>query len=334
MKGFVQIILSSLYIYSSNISWAVLSYPSKDPELNSLNVASPSLTSEYWISTFKAYARPVFEGNFPSWAEYSSLSAYDDFGVLIPGSSYNSAQTGFENGTIDLLRDVDDSFLSRPYAVIHRVYRPPGRNESLQDNEKFKVTVYNYIQPVATEEEARNNGKQLESQLQKSLGKIHADFYSDTRLYKPSSGNMPGLFGNGDAIYLITSPSRQRVGLRINGILGNQPEWIKYIGYMTTDMYTTATSDGYELQWNQPYSIFIFKAGYDPEKYGYNASDKDNHVIYWNEGAIFPTVVLRIIDVSCSTGDCKYNLQEDSYIPPTVCQLSLKELYPIEIKYF
>ena len=37
------------------------------------------------------------------------------------------------------------------------------------------------------------------------------------------------LFCNEDAIYLITSPSRQKVGLKISGILGNQPNWIKYI---------------------------------------------------------------------------------------------------------
>ena len=65
MKAFIQIILKSLYIYSSNTSWAILSYPSKNQTLNALNVASPSLTTEYWISSFKAYDRPIFEGSFP-----------------------------------------------------------------------------------------------------------------------------------------------------------------------------------------------------------------------------------------------------------------------------
>ena len=90
MKDFVQIILSSLYIYSSNISWAVLSYPSTNPELNSLNVASPSLTSEYWISTFKAYARPVFEGQFPF-----SCGRLRTGTVLAHVVLYRTAQTAF-----------------------------------------------------------------------------------------------------------------------------------------------------------------------------------------------------------------------------------------------
>jgi hypothetical protein len=332
MKAFIQIILKSLYIYSSNTSWAILSYPSKNQTLNALNVASPSLTTEYWISSFKAYDRPIFEGSFPDWAEYSSLSAYDDRGMPIPGSSVNTAQ--FQSGSIDLLKYVDDSLISQPYAVIHRVYRPPGHDASLQDNEKFNVTLRGYTQDALTEEEARDNGKQLQAELQKSLGKIHADFYSDTKLYKPSTKFMPGLFPNSDAIYLICSPSRGYIGLRIDGILGDQKEWIEFIGFMATDLYTTATDDSLELSWNQPYSLFIMRGEYDPKDYGYDPKDSTQHVLYWNQGAIFPTVVLRIIDVSCSLGDCEYDLGGDAYVSPLRCRRNLGSIYPKKVTYF
>ena len=334
MQVFLQFILSVVYTYSSGLSWAVLSYPSSNPQNNSLNVASPSLSSEYWISTFTAGERPVFVGSFPPWAEYSSLSAYDDRGVLIDGSTVNSFQNS--NGTIDLLAGVDNSQLSRPYAVIHRVYRPANRTECLQDNEKFKVLSGSEVpQPTATESQARDNGKRLEPELQKTLGKIHADLRPNRDLYKPSSRTMPGLFPNSDAIYLVSSPSRKTTGMRVSGCFVDSTEStsVKYLGYTTTDMYTTATHASYEVLRGGCYDIFVMKGLVDPSEYGYDPGNSSQSVIYWNVGAIFPTLVLRIVDVSCSLGQCSYVLNQSRYVPPAECRAALGRIYPGQLRF-
>jgi len=333
MKTFLQVILNSLYIYSSNISWSVLSYPSTDPVKNSLNVASPSLTSEYWISTFKSNDRPIFCGSFPEWVEYSSLSAYDDNGIVIQNSSVNSYQI-LNYSCINLLEDVSDQSLSRPYAVIHRVYRSPIHPQSLQPSEKFSISLNNKTQALATEEQARNSGKQLESELQKTVGKDHSDIFSNTKLYKPSERHLSGLFPNEDALYLITSPTRNKSCIRIQSCLGDELPWIKYIGFITTDMYTTATSGTVELKWRTCYTLFVTRPTYSTLSCGYDSKNKTHYSLLWDVGVIFPTLVMRIIDISCSMGECRYGINNITHmISSSRCQNILGSLYPNKITF-
>jgi len=327
MQVVLQFILSMLYEYSAGLSWAVLSYPSADPRTNCLNVASPSLSSEYWISTFRPYDRPVFVGVFPAWAEYSSLSAYDSQGEPIPGTTVSSAQT--TGGTIDLMAGVANvSAFELPYAVIHRVYRPPNRTQCLRDSEKFEVRLGGVAQPLASETQARDSGKELEPQLQKALGKIHPDIRPDTPFYKPSTRDFPGLFPNADATYLVSSPSRQTAGMRIEGCRPDAAPWIKYLGFMTTDLYTTATDASMEV--HGCYTVFAMTLGEDPASYGYDAANASQHLITWNAD-VFPTLVMRIVDVSCSLGACKYDLNQSHYVPWWECEAILGDVYPTTI---
>lgn len=336
MQGVLQFILSTLYTYSSGVSWAVLSYPSSDPQINSLNVASPSLTSEYWISTFRAYDRPVFTGSFPAWAEYSSLSAYDDTGSPIVGSSVNSFQ--IPSGTIDLMEHVDDTKLSRSYAVILRVYRPPNRTECLRDSEKFQVFSGGspQPQPVAPNDQAADNGKLLEPELQEELGKIHPDLRPNRDPYKPSSRTLIDLFPNPDAFYLVSSPARKTPGIRLEGCFpsNNASQWVQYFGYMTTDTFTTATQATYEVPRSTCYDLFVMKGASDPSKYGYSALNTSQQLIYWNVGAVFPTLVLRVVDVSCSLGQCDaYGLKGRRYFSSRECRVILGTLYPTRVTF-
>lgn len=327
MQNALQLILSTLYAYSSGVSWSILSYPSSNLDLNCLNVASPSFTSEYWITTFKANTRPVFGGTFPDWAEYSSLSAYDDQGLLIPGSAVNSFDLT-PRATIDLMNGVDSEYLTRPYAVIHRVYRPPGRTQGLLPREKFNVYVNGTMQLMATEVQARSNGKQLQPELQEALGKSHPDIRPNYDMYKPSDHTLPGLFPNSDALYLVSSPSHSTVGVRLEGCLADDVPWVKYLGYMTTDMYTTATGGTYEVGTAECYVLYVTKAHIDPSDYGYDPTNDTHHTLRWTPETLFPTLVLRIVDTSCSMGHCKYLMNHSYYTPPTRCASILGGLYP------
>ena len=325
---YITAILRSLYYYSSGISWSVLSYPSHNPILNSLNVASPSLTSEYWISTFKEDDTPIFQGRFPEWAEYSSLSAYDDRGLLIPNTSVSSDQVGFGFINLDLMANI--SYNSKGFSVIHRIYRPPGDKNTIF--EKFKVFNNGVEQPVAGTDTARKNGQILQPDLEKALGKNRQTTITGIDLYKPSDRELPGLFSNYDAIYLVAGPTRLNSGLVISGNLGPPKTWIKHVGFMTTDLYTTVTYDSIELSWNQNYTLFI---GSSHKTFSdYDSNNPEHYLLYWAPETIFPTVVMRIIDVSCSTGDCIYpTLRSNKYIDPLECQFTLGNIYPIDLYY-
>jgi len=325
---YITTILRSLYYYSAGISWSVLSYPSNNPILNSLNVASPSLTSEYWISTFKANEKPNFQGKFPYWAEYSSLSAYDDRGLLIPNTSVSSSQVGLGLVTIDLMANI--SYDSKGFSVIHRIYRPPGYKTP--QIEKFKVFQNGIEQPLADTSTARKNGQILQPEMENALGKNRQTTITGIDLYKPSDRELPGLFSNYDAIYLVAGPKRINTGMTISGNLGPSKTWIKHVGFMTTDLYTTVTYDSIEIKWNQNYTIFI---GSKTETFNdYDDKNPEHHFLFWSAETLFPTVVMRIIDISCSIGDCKYlPLRSNQYVDPLSCEFILGDIYPTILNY-
>lgn len=69
-----------------------IAHASEDPSMNTLNVAMPDLTAEYWCTFIPAGKAPVFRLNFPSWSRYSALTAYDI--NALPIASLNSREVG------------------------------------------------------------------------------------------------------------------------------------------------------------------------------------------------------------------------------------------------
>ena len=109
-----------------------VAHASRDPAMNTMNIAMPDLSAEYWCTFCPEKKSVVFRVKFPSWAVYTALTAYDSHGF--PIASVNSRQamrdpkskasTSVDGAfVVNLMRGVE---WSGPLCFLFRVYRPPG----------------------------------------------------------------------------------------------------------------------------------------------------------------------------------------------------------------
>mmetsp|Transcript_72013 Transcript_72013/g.204406 ORF Transcript_72013/g.204406 Transcript_72013/m.204406 type:complete len:483 (-) Transcript_72013:121-1569(-) len=113
---------------------SAVAHASLDPEMNTMNIAMPDLTAEYWCTFVPPGQAPVFRLKFPEWSVYSALTAYDTAGF--PVASLNARQVA--GGTDPrMLIDSEGRVVvhlmhgttwdhSAPLCVLFRVYRPEG----------------------------------------------------------------------------------------------------------------------------------------------------------------------------------------------------------------
>jgi len=111
-----------------------VAHASLDPEMNTMNIAMPDLTAEYWCTFVPPGKAPVFRLRFPEWSVYSALTAYDTSGF--PVASLNARQVmggkdprvliDSEGRVIVHLMHGTTFDQSAPLCVLFRVYRPEG----------------------------------------------------------------------------------------------------------------------------------------------------------------------------------------------------------------
>jgi len=142
--GFLKAYLTKLYNSELEIGGkagsglvrpnCAVAHASLDPEMNTMNIAMPDLTAEYWCTFVPPGQAPVFRLKFPEWSVYSALTAYDTAGF--PVASLNARQVA---GGKDprMLIDSEGRVVvhlmhgttwdhSAPLCVLFRVYRPEG----------------------------------------------------------------------------------------------------------------------------------------------------------------------------------------------------------------
>ena len=113
------------------VAWGAVAHASEDPRLNSMNIAMPEMSAEYWTTMVSGDQAPIFRLVFPPWAVYCDLTAYDTSGLPVASVNARQAQSGGDPRVVAL----DDGRLSvnlllgaawsGPVCVLFRIYRPP-----------------------------------------------------------------------------------------------------------------------------------------------------------------------------------------------------------------
>ena len=125
--------------YRSN---SAVAHASEDPAMDTMNVAMPDLSAEYWCTFVPKGHAPIFRLSFPSWARYAALTAYDVSGL--PVTSVNARQVHSDMRCFPLPHTDENTrefvvnlmwgcsslthnrWAEAPLCVIFRVYRPPS----------------------------------------------------------------------------------------------------------------------------------------------------------------------------------------------------------------
>jgi len=316
----LEIVLAATYVHFNRDGvYSLLAHASTDPTMDVLNVAYPDFSSEYWISTFIGGDTPHFNGNFPSWADYAALTAYDIRGNVIYNDdgnpvSINSMQlpndpraTLLEDGTydVDIMQGIDTNGLI--WCVLERVYRPPDR-VIMPTSARFAIVnedpAYSYVQ--AGVDTAVANSETIEPLLRLAISAAapDTDMYN-SQMVIASADQTQGVFPNANAQYLSIQVTAEVQAAILTGHVPNFEDWRPFYGFMIVDGTNTATYDSlsqYDLgasaavaSWGADFKLFIARTEADALAAGYDPSNSLHKVGYWGSGNAKPGVVMRII---------------------------------------
>ena len=322
--------LGFVYKLYRGSAWNVLSHASDDRRTNSLNVAMPDFSVEYWVTAFKKDTTATLTGSFPKWARYAALTAYGKDGL--PFASVNMADKGAGRTFTTTFTSTESDFV-----VLARVYRTKSHPTSLTKAEKFSVTVDGERWKTASETKARRNGKVLEWPIQHAVGHALAKQLTpdrDMQMFRPSDASLPGVFPNEDARYMITYPSLQ--GGKCAVFHGRVPEAAsgrEFYGFMAVEMKTTATvaslSDEDLGGWGSAYTVFACRNEAEARNAGYDSADASHHLLLAGDVKV-PGVVLRDLNTAAGQGlKATDEWAARGRVTPEQCRSALGEAYPI-----
>mmetsp|Transcript_13657 Transcript_13657/g.27981 ORF Transcript_13657/g.27981 Transcript_13657/m.27981 type:complete len:404 (-) Transcript_13657:27-1238(-) len=137
--GFLSAYLSKMYCAeidgfqgSGLLANCVVAHASNDGSTNTMNIAMPELTAEYWCTFVPSGQAPVLRLTFPAWAVFSAVTAYDTSGL--PLASVHAKQAKQDPRVVriggkflvNLMHGCEGGWQG-PLSVVFRVYRPaPG----------------------------------------------------------------------------------------------------------------------------------------------------------------------------------------------------------------
>lgn len=241
----IESFFTTLYRQFLNEGWSLISSP---PEL--LNVALPEFSVKYLAASFRTGEHVTLSGRAPQ-ASFVSITAYNTMGLPV---SYTYL-TPCENFHITMGKDLPLPDTPGLYCVIYRIYQP------LRGVDFPDIFVNNiHIVPrsllhIETTSFALTIPIQiLFAQL------IDLQIPSPSPFFKPSAQATEGLFPNPYATYLIGAPSSTRV-VSVEGVFYNRKPSLRFIGFMASNLSTTATDSS--INWDQfPTSSYKFYVAY------------------------------------------------------------------------
>jgi len=322
--------LGFVYKLYRGSAWNVLSHASDDRRTNSLNVAMPDFSVEYWVTAFEKDTTATLTGSFPKWARYAALTAYGKDGM--PFASVNMADKGAGRTFTTTFTSTESDFV-----VLARVYRTKSHPASLTKAEKFSVTVDGEPWTIASETKARINGKVLEWPIQHAVGHALAKELTserDMQMFRPADTSLPGVFPNEDARYMITYPSLG--GGKCAVFHGRVPEAAsgrEFYGFMAVEMKTTATvaslSDEDLGGWGSVYTVFACRDEANARSAGYDPAEASHHLLLAGD-VKDPGIILRDLDTAPGQGlKATDEWAARGQVAPEQCQSVLGEAYPI-----
>lgn len=311
-------------------AWNILSHASDQWRSNSLNVAMPDFSVEYWLTAFEKGTTAKLTGSFPTWARYAALTAYGTDGL--PFASVNMAEEGAGRPFTTTFTSSESDFV-----VLARIYRSKSHPGGLTQAEKFAVTVDGEPWTIASEFKARLNGKLLEWPIQYAVGRALADKMTserDMQMFRPADASLPGVFPNEDARYMITYPSLE--GGQCAVFRGRVPEAApgrEFYGFMAVEMKTTATvaslSDEDLGGWGSAYAIFACRDEANARRAGYDSTDASHHLLLAGHVKV-PGVVLRDLNTVVGQGlRATDGWAARGRVTPEQCRSVLGEAYPV-----
>ncbi len=321
--------LGFVYKLYRGLAWNVLSHASNDWRTNSLNVAMPDFSVEYWVTAFEKGTTATLTGSFPTWARYAALTAYGKDGM--PFASVNMADKGAGRTFTTTFTSAESDFV-----VLARVYRTKSHPASLTKAEKFAVTVDGEPWTTASETKARFNGKALEWPIQYAVGHALAKQLTserDMQMFRPADASLPGVFPNEDARYMITYPSLG--GGKCAVFRGRVPEAAsgrEFYGFMAVEMKTTATvaslSDEDLGGWGSAYIVFACRDEANARSAGYDSADASHHLLVAGDVKV-PGVILRDLNTAAGQGlKATDEWAARGRVASDQCQSVLGEAYP------
>lgn len=228
-----------------------VAHASLDPEMNTMNIALPDLTAEYWCTFVPPGMAPVFRLKFPQWSCYSALTAYDTAGF--PVASLNARQVA---GGVDPRLRVDEQGrvvvalmhgttwdYNLPLCVLFRVYRPEGIDITPPDAlPEARLVNANYqlegetledvlhareedapFEPPVPQEEALERGRAIgldfNEVISSKIKTLHKNQFGSQFFYPNSVG---GLFVNANATYVCAFLSEGHHGMKITATVPEQ----------------------------------------------------------------------------------------------------------------
>ena len=322
--------LGFVYKLYRGSAWNILSHASDDWRTNSLNVAMPDFSVEYWVTAFEKDTTATLTGSFPKWARYAALTAYGKDGM--PFASVNMADKGAGRTFTTTFTSTESDFV-----ILARVYRTKSHPGSLTQAEKFAVTVDGEPWTTASETKARLNGKVLEWPIQYAVGHALAKKLTserDMQMFRPADASLPGVFPNEDARYMITYPSL--AGDKCAVFHGRVPEAApgrEFYGFMAVEMKTTATvaslSDEDLGGWGSVYTVFACRDEANARSAGYDSAEASHHLLLAGNVKV-PGVILRDLNTAAGQGlKATDEWAARGRVAPEQCRSVLGEAYPI-----
>ena len=321
--------LGFVYKLYRGSAWNILSHASDNWRTNSLNVAMPDFSVEYWITAFEKGTTATLTGSFPEWARYAALTAYGTDGM--PFASVNMAEKGVGRTFTTTFTSTKSDFM-----VLARVYRSKSHPASLTKAEKFAVTVDGEPWTTSSEIKAQLNGKALEWPIQYAVGQVLAKQMTserDMQMFRPADASLPGVFPNEDARYMITYPSLG--GGKCAVFHGRVPEAAsgrEFYGFMAVEMKTTATvaslSDEDLGGWGSVYTVFVCRDEANAPSAGYDSAEASHHLLLAGDVKV-PGVILRDLNTAAGQGlKATDEWAERGRVAPEQCRSVLGEAYP------
>ena len=321
--------LGFVYKLYRGSAWNILSHASDNWRTNSLNVAMPDFSVEYWITAFEKGTTATLTGSFPEWTRYAALTAYGTDGM--PFASVNMAEKGVGRTFTTTFTSTKSDFM-----VLARVYRSKSHPASLTKAEKFAVTVDGEPWTTSSEIKAQLNGKALEWPIQYAVGQVLAKQMTserDMQMFRPADASLPGVFPNEDARYMITYPSLG--GGKCAVFHGRVPEAAsgrEFYGFMAVEMKTTATvaslSDEDLGGWGSVYTVFVCRDEANAPSAGYDSAEASHHLLLAGDVKV-PGVILRDLNTAAGQGlKATDEWAERGRVAPEQCRSVLGEAYP------
>jgi hypothetical protein len=148
-SSFLSAYLSRMYIAEISsfgnepiLANSAVAHASDDEAMNTMNIAMPELSAEYWCTFIPVGQAPVFRLLFPKWAVFSSLTAYDTSGL--PLAAVHANQVSSDSRAIHIEGKLMVNLMlgvtwSGPICIVFRVYRPPSGPDMCPPQERPEV---------------------------------------------------------------------------------------------------------------------------------------------------------------------------------------------------